>query len=167
MTKYDNGKIYKIEPICDHDENEIYIGSTTHKYLSERMTKHRYEYKNRNNNGNQYTCFIIFDKYGIENCEIILIENVKCKTKDELHSREKHFIKTMECVNKCVPLRSKEEYYQDNKNKIKENVKMYYLANEQKFKEKHDCECGGHYTTDSKRQHVKRKKHLQYIELQN
>ena len=25
---YANGRIYKIEPICEHDENEVYYGST-------------------------------------------------------------------------------------------------------------------------------------------
>ena len=49
MTKgeinYKNGKIYKIEPICEHDEGEIYIGSTTKQYLSQRMTAHRNGYK--------------------------------------------------------------------------------------------------------------------------
>jgi len=33
MVNYNNGKIYKIEPICDHEENEIYIGSNI--YLKE------------------------------------------------------------------------------------------------------------------------------------
>ena len=33
MVNYSNGKIYKIEPIIDHDEGDIYIGSTTKKYL--------------------------------------------------------------------------------------------------------------------------------------
>ena len=49
MTKnnkdYSKGKIYKIEPICDHDEGDIYIGSTTKEYLSQRMTLHRNDYK--------------------------------------------------------------------------------------------------------------------------
>ena len=25
MINYNNGKIYKIEPVCDHDEGDIYI----------------------------------------------------------------------------------------------------------------------------------------------
>ncbi len=33
MPDYSQGKIYKIEPIVEHDEHEIYIGSTTQKYL--------------------------------------------------------------------------------------------------------------------------------------
>jgi hypothetical protein len=36
-NKYNNSKIYKIKPICDYEEGDIYIGSTTKKYLCERM----------------------------------------------------------------------------------------------------------------------------------
>ena len=40
MTRdYSKGKIYKIEPTVDHEENEIYFGCTTKEYLSQRMTQ--------------------------------------------------------------------------------------------------------------------------------
>ena len=45
MVNYNNGKVYKIEPICEHEEGEIYIGSTTKDYLSKRMVEHRNKYK--------------------------------------------------------------------------------------------------------------------------
>ena len=45
MINYGNGKIYKIEPICEHDEGDIYIGSTTKEKLCQRMTTHRSSYK--------------------------------------------------------------------------------------------------------------------------
>ena len=45
MKKYENGKIYKIEPICEHEEGDIYIGSTAQKYLCNRMVKHKQDYK--------------------------------------------------------------------------------------------------------------------------
>ncbi len=41
---YQNGKIYKIEPIVDHDENGAYYGSTT-QLLCKRMGTHRGHYK--------------------------------------------------------------------------------------------------------------------------
>lgn len=34
--------------------------------------------------------YTIFEKYGIDNCEIILLEVVNCKSKDKLNAREKH-----------------------------------------------------------------------------
>ena len=40
---YSKGKIYKIEPICEHDEGEVYIGSTVER-LCKRMGIHRKKY---------------------------------------------------------------------------------------------------------------------------
>ena len=50
MINYNNGKIYKIEPIFEHDEKDIYIGSTTKQHLSQRMAFHRGGYKGWKNN---------------------------------------------------------------------------------------------------------------------
>ena len=44
MVNYNNGKIYKIEPMCDHDEGDLYAGSTTKQYLSQCMGTHRSGY---------------------------------------------------------------------------------------------------------------------------
>ena len=49
MVNYSNGKIYKIEPICEHDEGDVYIGSTTKMYLSDRMFGHRDNYRKYKN----------------------------------------------------------------------------------------------------------------------
>ena len=38
MTNYNNGKIYMIEPICEYEVGDIYIGSTTKQYLSQHFT---------------------------------------------------------------------------------------------------------------------------------
>ncbi len=40
MVNYQNGKIYKIVAL-DGTEDEIYIGATAKKYLSQRMQTHR------------------------------------------------------------------------------------------------------------------------------
>ena len=39
-----------------------------------------------------------------------LIENFPCNTKDELKSREGHFIKSMTCVNRCIAGQTQKEY---------------------------------------------------------
>ena len=68
----------------------------------------------------------------IEQCQIVLIENVNAKSKDELLSREKHYIKSVKCVNKCIPGRTKKEYYETHK----EEKKLYaqeYINNEINF----------------------------------
>ncbi len=195
MVNYGISKIYKIEPTCDHPEEDIYIGSTTKKYLSQRMDTHRNNYKLwKDGKTNKTSSYDLFDKYGIDNCVILLIENCKCETIDELRSREGHFIKTMKCVNKCVAGRSKKEsdknyyennkercsekskiYYETNKTKILENVKLYGEINKSKIKEKRKqyckqkyiCVCGCEYTISNKARHEKSKKHVNYMLKQN
>jgi hypothetical protein len=183
MTKgeinYKNGKIYKIEPICEHDEGDVYIGSTTKQYLSQRMTAHRIDYK-QVKNGNikkKVMSFDLFEKYGIDNCDIILLESVEAKSKDELHIREAHYIRTIKCINRYIPNRTQQEYYKDNKEKIldqtkqyrddhKEQMKQYYQDNKEKIDQqrrvKTVCECGSIYNKCSKYTHEKTKKHLNY-----
>ena len=118
---YSQEKFYKVEPICDHNEGDIYIGSTTHRLLSQRMGKHRDGYKPwKKGNSTRVMSYCLFDKYGIENCSIILLENVNATNYDELASREAHYIKSMKCVNKQIPLQTDEEYRKDNEERIRE-----------------------------------------------
>ena len=90
------------------------------------MDKHRSDYRlfKKGSKKNKTMSFDIFDKYGLENCQIELIECVNANSKDELHSRERYYIKLNKCVNKCIPLRTKEEYYDTNKEIIKEKHKI-------------------------------------------
>ena len=119
MANYQNSKIYKIEPIIDHDEGDIYIGSTTKQYLSQRMDRHRANYGTWKQNKKGYTSsFKLFDKYGLGNCKIFLIELYPCTTKEELRVREGHLIKTIPCINKFIPGRTNKEYKEDNKDKM-------------------------------------------------
>ena len=62
MVNYVNSKIYKIVPNCDHEEGEIYIGSTTKQYLSQRMDAHRSKYDTWLQ-GRQYSYVSAFDLF--------------------------------------------------------------------------------------------------------
>ena len=133
MTNYNNGKIYKIESTLG---NMVYYGSTTKKYLSQRMTTHRNHYNYwLNGKMNNVTAFKLFKEYGIENCKIILVENYPCESKDELTARESHYIRNFECVNKVIPDRTRKEYLADNKDKLLEKAKEYRKVNKDKIKE--------------------------------
>ena len=149
-NKYNNGKIYKIEPICEYPEGDIYIGSTSEKLLSNRMGKHRCNYKRWLIGIEKTKCnaYDLFDKYGIENCKIILIEKVNATCKEELLSRESHYIRNMKCLNTVIPDRTAKEwhkeYYQNNKEKFQSIQKQYYQDNKEyidnknkEYKEKH------------------------------
>jgi hypothetical protein len=144
MVNYNNGKIYKIEPI-NGEEGDVYIGSTTNDYLSKRMCSHRSIYKillknelskklliDNNKKCNNTRCSILFEKYGVDNCNIILIENVNASSSDELRAREAFYIQSMNCVNKNIPLRTQKQYNIDNK----ERYKIYREANREEIKER-------------------------------
>jgi len=117
MTDYGKGKIYKIVVNNTEDEYRPYIGSTTKEYLSQRFVQHRHDYsKHKNGKHTRVASYNLFDKYGIENCEIILIENYPCTTKDELRARERYWFDNMENCNINKPIRTEEEII--NKEKI-------------------------------------------------
>jgi hypothetical protein len=136
MVNYNNGKIYKIEPIVDHPEGDIYIGSTTKQYLSQRMDNHRCNFKRwQDGKYHKFTVYDLFDKYGVENCKIYLLETINCNTKDELLAREGHYIKTLKCVNKAIPGRTMKEWYNENKQKLSEYKKEYAEDHKEKISE--------------------------------
>jgi hypothetical protein len=140
MVNYNNGKIYKIEPISGGEDGDVYIGSTTKQYLSQRMSNHRSSYK-RWKTGKlktNFTSFNLFEKYGVENCQIVLLEVVNVKTKDELIAREGFYIRALNCVNRIIPDRTQKEYKQnyhaDNKEKMNAISKNYYDNNKEEIK---------------------------------
>ena len=118
MVTYQNGKIYKIEDIGG---NMCYIWSTTKDLLSKRMAEHRraYKYWQSDESNTKFSVFKIFDEYGVDNCQIVLIELYPCETKDELTSREAYFIRSIDCVNTQIPGRTKKSIMINGTKKIK------------------------------------------------
>ena len=128
---YANGRIYKIEPICEHDENEVYYGSTC-QLLCKRMDGHRGDYKSwKAGKRDKTSSYELFEKYGVENCKIYLVELYPCETKEELLAREGYHIKTNKCVNKIVAGRTQKQYYEDNKEILLKQQKKYYEDNKE------------------------------------
>ena len=133
QNKHHNGKIYQI---ADIGYNKCYIRSTT-EGLSLRMTRHRAGYKHFLNSGKKFmSSFELFKEYGIENCKIELIEYCPCDTLQELQRKEGEHIKSIECVNKYVAGRTRNEYKESNKNKMLERDKKYREQNKDKIKER-------------------------------
>ena len=134
MTKdYSKNKIYKI---YSHLGDKIYIGSTVCDLVSQRMVKHRGSYKQwKKNNENYTTSYILFEEYGVENCIIELIEAKPCIDINEQAKLEGSYIRTLECVNKNIPGRTRKEYREDNKEKIKANKKQFYENNKDNIKQ--------------------------------
>ena len=129
MPNYQNGKIYTIR---SHETDEVYIGSTT-ETLAQRMAKHRASMKRWKEGKHNYTTSFKILEY--PTCYIELLEEYPCNSKMELEKKEGEYIRSMECVNKCVAGRTQKEYCQVNKDKIKEYQKEYRHDNKDELKE--------------------------------
>ena len=160
MNRYENGKIYQIVDVA---YNKCYIGSTCES-LSKRMNRHKHNYKQYLlGKQDRLTSFYMFDEVGIENCKIELLEAYPCCNKEELQRREGHYIKNNPCVNKVVPLRTPEEWYNDNRAKALKQFQHYHENNKEAVRqrkgEKITCECGDVICRNHKRIHVQSKRH--------
>jgi ribosome-interacting GTPase 1 len=98
MVNYARAKVYKI--INPDNSDECYVGSTVQS-LIDRFSGHKYDYiRWKSNISTKYmSSFKLFEKYGVENCQIVLLEACEVTCKIELLQREQHYIKTIQCVN--------------------------------------------------------------------
>ena len=171
MSKFQRGKIYSIR---SYQTNEVYIGSTCQP-LHKRLNDHRSHYKQCLNGKNSYVSSFEIVKH--LDSYIELIELYPCNSKIELERREGEIIRIRNCVNKRIAGRTKQQYYQDNKqhiqqyqqdNKlsIQQQKKQYYQDNKlsirQRQKQKYICDCGSSGQINKKSKHFKSIKHQQY-----
>lgn len=126
MKDYTKGKIYKI---VSDSTDDIYIGSTI-QTLSQRLTKHRGDYKQWKKGNYGYNRSFSLIERG--DYHIILLEPFPCNNQEELTARERWYIDNNKCLNKIKPGRTKKEWSQDNKEKIKEQQKKYHQDNKEK-----------------------------------
>jgi hypothetical protein len=134
MVNYSNAKIYKI---WSPQGPNIYIGSTTKEYLSQRMDTHRSNYRQGIVGNKRYTTsFEIFQEYGVQNCFIELIEAKSCKSKDEIIQLEGHYIRILDCVNKVIPGQTKKEWRENRKQENKESIERIKKWDEENSEER-------------------------------
>ena len=166
-SKYQKGKIYKI---TDVGYNKCYIGSTIEP-LSNRMAKHRCHYKGHYKGLKQefyMKCFELFNEFGLENCKIELIEEYPCNSRMELLRREGEYIKSIECVNKQIAGRTKQEWRYDNQERIHQKNIEYREKQRETIRMKKEikilCDCGKTFTNGHKARHERTKKHQAYLQ---
>ena len=152
-NKYQAGKIYKI---TDMAYTECYVGSTVQP-LCKRMAWHRRDYQQHKRDKTKFvSSYALFDKYGIENCKIELIEDFPCESKEQLSKREGHHIRNEVCVNKCIAGRSDLDYRHDNKDKKKD----YDVKYRQENKERKQCVDKAFYEANKERlKEIKRERY--------
>ena len=135
MTLKMIGRIYKI--VCNVT-GLTYIGSTG-KTVQKRIATH---IKNNNTSAKP---IIERGDYRFE-----LIEEVIVVDKTHLHQIEAMHIKSIPCVNRLVPYRSKEEKRElknqrQSTEQFKEYTRNFYKKYNSKFTPT-QCACGGHWT---------------------
>ena len=167
MVNYANGKIYMIERIGGSDEGCVYIGSTTKKYLSQRMESHLHDFEGwvlGCRNYKKITSFNVFKKYGVKNCHIVLLETCPCNSVEELRAIEATHIRSTPCVNKCIPGRTKQAYREEHKQLLNQKGQEYYHANVEAIKKRKTtptlCECGCSVSRCGMAKHIRTQKHI-------
>lgn len=135
-NKYAQSKIYKIT-----GGGLTYIGSTTKKYLCQRMSNHRANKKLFEAGKSNYCSS--HEILNFPDCQITLIETVICNSKDELHARERYWIETHDCVNKRMPGRTQQELNQARKTR----ARKWHAANKD-----HRMEYQRNYRANKKQQ---------------
>jgi hypothetical protein len=156
-------KIYKIS-----GAGLNYVGSTNNKYIRSRLSQHKCSYQKYLIGEYSFnSVFNILDKTDDVSIEIL----EECNDENR-YDREQHHISNIECVNRCKLNHRKDyykskDYYNDNKDRIKQKSKEYYINN----KEKQDagrkrlvkCECGAEIQHTELPRHRKTKKHINFI----
>ncbi len=143
---YNTSKIYKL---ISSQTQDIYIGSTTQKYLCNRKANHKYHYNKWLEGKHHYISSFELLKY--DDCQIVLIEKYNCNTNDELNAREQYWIEKLNCINRH---RAKKDKNYD---------KEWFKKRNEKNKEKMICECGCKIAKSYYYQHIKTKKHKERI----
>jgi len=148
MTDYSQGKVYMV---WFEGKEERYYGSTKNK-LSTRFSQHKTSYKNKNS---KCSLFSLFDKYGVDNAKIELVETFPCTTRNELQAREGFYIRNNPHINRCIAGRTKAEgdkaYREANIDSCKERDKSYYQANKEKLKERRKLYYEAHLEDEKKK----------------
>ena len=116
MPNYQNGKIYQL---CYNDF--FYIGSTT-LLLCKRYSNHIQDSKR---NPNQ-KCYAFFNNNGWDNVKIVLLENYKCNSREELVAKEDEYIRKNLNNPKCLNIRKATTTYEEKieYNKLRRRVKI-------------------------------------------
>ncbi|MDR3550289.1 MAG: GIY-YIG nuclease family protein [Candidatus Babeliales bacterium] len=181
-VNYQNGKVYKI---VSNQTDKVYVGSTTQS-LARRKSKHMSNFKMWKSG--HYKNITSFEIIKLGDCQVILIENYPCNSKEELESRERYWIESLNCVNKVIPTRTPQEYrevnkekirceqavrnkrsYTQNKTKIDQQNKKYQLDHIDEIKQHKSrqfvCCCGVTFTHSNRARHSKTIKHNDFMAM--
>jgi hypothetical protein len=184
-NKYNDAKIYKLSSSVD---DEFYVGSTINT-----LNRRFYDHKSLAKSKHDRPIYKHFNNIGWDKVSISLVCDFKCNTmKELLQEEDRHIVLLKPSLNLKRASRSSNEYYQDNKDKIKaykhqDDTKARYkeyvdtnkdLITKQR-KDWHDknidrvkavrnaviqCECGKTYTHANVLRHKNSVFHTKFIQ---
>jgi group I intron endonuclease len=126
---FSKGKIYKI---TNDYNDDVYVGSTCNT-LVKRFIQHKSSSKNMDKQNTPL--YKLFIEIGFERFRIQLICNYACEDKYQLRQKEGEFIRQIGTLNKIIEGRTKKEWLEDNKHKLKEQSTLYRAENKERIKQ--------------------------------
>jgi hypothetical protein len=121
--------------ITSTNTDKVYVGSTKHD-INERLKQHEANY--RKFKDGKYHNVTSFEILECKDYKIELIENKFCESKEQRNTVEcNYIINTPNTVNRNLPGRTREQYYQDNKEELLNHQRQYYQDNKQELNERH------------------------------
>ena len=127
---YSNGKIYCIRNYLTDD---IYVGSSCQP-LCKRLSWHNSSLNKQKCNNNQL--YRKMREIGKEHFYIELLEKYPCSSKEELRAREGQYIRQIGNLNKRIENRTKQQWTEDNIDKVKKAKEKYYEENKDIVKDR-------------------------------
>lgn len=149
MPDYSNAKVYKL--VCD--DGYYYIGSTTSKYLSQRLTGHKTDSIRPHFKDNKLYSHIT--SIGWDKVKILLIKSVSCSNKDELRMIENEYIVNAE--NDTLCLNHNRAFLTEDEREIRR--KECRKRDQERRNTVIKCECGVEHTVGRTAQHLSSAKH--------
>ena len=138
MVNYSLGKIYELVNTINRET--IYIGSTCNT-LSQRWRQHKLKVGDVKC---RYRIYELIRCIGVDNVEILLIEQYPCSSKIELNMREGYFIKLLKPVGNCqvagamydeFGVKNVNDYLMKYRENNKDKIKGYYEKNKDRIRE--------------------------------
>jgi hypothetical protein len=125
--------IYKIEHI--ENDNLVYVGHTTN--FNKRKGEHKSKCMNENDNAFNLKLYTMIREIGgWDMFKTIEVEKYECNDKREAERREDEIMKGLKAnMNSHRASRTQKQYYEDNKDKLKEKTKEYREGNKDYCKE--------------------------------
>lgn len=163
MSKYQNGKVYKV--VNDIDD-QIYVGSTQQS-LAKRWGDHISAAKT----GCKIKLYDLMEKYGSEHFKIILLANIECNSIAQEQIQIDQLKPTLNVrrafITPEVKVRLDSErcgkYRLNHPERVAAKSKSQYEQHKEALSKEQECICGGSYTYRHKARHELTQRHVKHV----